>query len=39
MFELPHHQRIAQVLLTLDGSLLREWKIFGTYLTQWTQVY
>ncbi len=24
MFERPHHQRIAQVLLTLDGSLLRE---------------
>ena len=22
MFERPHHQRIAQVLLTLDGSLL-----------------
>ncbi|MDD2558774.1 MAG: nucleotidyl transferase AbiEii/AbiGii toxin family protein, partial [Desulfuromonas sp.] len=24
MFERPHHQRIAQVLLTLNGSLLRE---------------
>lgn len=24
MFERPHHQRIAQVLLTLDGSLLRK---------------
>ncbi len=24
MFERPHHQRIAQVLLTLDGSLLQE---------------
>ena len=24
MFERPHHQRIAQVLRALDGSLLRE---------------
>ena len=24
MFKRPHHQRIAQVLLSLDGTLLRE---------------
>lgn len=24
MFERPHHQRLAQVLLALDGPLLRE---------------
>ena len=24
MFERPHHQRLAQVLLALNGSLLRE---------------
>ncbi len=30
MFERPHHQRIGQVLLTLDGSLLREHRcLFG----------
>ncbi len=28
MFERPHHQRIAQVLLTLDGTLLRNHNCF-----------
>jgi len=30
MFERAHHLRIAQVLQTLDGALLREWNcLFG----------